>query len=274
MNIYLEEVFIENFIVNISVIILLYILSKKKINISKLFICSIFMSLICIIKIYNICNNLIIQILSVNFIVYIIFKDKKIITYLKNLLYFYFIYIEYIGIIIFSTLLFDINLKHLYIRCIFYIIATMLSYIIDSFMWKLWKTKLANDSLKYKIIFKDQDMEFNVILDTGNFITDPCGINEVIILSEIAYLKKIQNKKLCLNSKNINNIEIDIKTVIGKSVLKGSIYNNVLIKKNNKEIYVFKKIIILFVEGNICNKRFDGIIGYDTYLNKLGGVKL
>ena len=272
MNIYIEEVFIENFVVNLSIVLLLYIFTKNKINIVKVIIIVTFLSVISIIKILNIGNNYILQILSLNIFIYFMFKDNKIISYLKHIVYLYIIYIEYIGIIIFLTMLFNINITNIFNRIILYLVTLYIAYFINNYMWKLWKNKLINDSLKYKVIFENYNICFNLMLDTGNFITDPCMKNEVIIISEKAYLKKIIKNNIIDN--NLKKIEIDIRTVIGKSKLKGGIFKNITIIKNSKEKYKFNEIIVLFTEDEIYNNKFEGIIGYNTYLNKLGGVKL
>ena len=272
MNIYVEEIIIENFIVNLSIIVLMYIFTKNKINILRIIITAIFLSIISLIKFLNIGNNYIIQILSLNTVIYYNFRDNKIITYLKHITYFYIIYIEYIGIMILLVLLLNLDISNLYNKILLYLMVAVITYYINSFMWKLWKNKLINDSLKYKVVFKDYNISFNFMLDTGNLITDPCMLNEVIIMSEKSYLKKINKSNMICN--DFEKVEIDVKTVIGTSKLKGGIFKNINIIKNSKEVFEFKKIIVLFIEDEICNNKFEGIIGYNTYLNKLGGVKL
>ena len=274
MNIYIEEVIIENFLVNFIVIISVYIFTKNKIKIIPIIISSVFLSIISLINVVNDFNKIILNILSINIIIYFLFRDDKFIKYIKKVLYLYMIYIEFIGITIFISLLFNINLNNIIVRCGIYGLVAINILFINNYMWKLWKNKLIKDSLKYIVKLNEYNISFDLMLDTGNLITDPCCLNEVIIISEKAYLKKINSSKKQLLKSNIEQIEIDIKTVTGKSKLKGGVYKDITIIKNSKEHYHFNSIIILFVKDNIYNNKFDGIIGYHTYLNKLGGVNL
>ncbi|MEG2235922.1 MAG: hypothetical protein RR144_05750, partial [Clostridia bacterium] len=82
------------------------------------------------------------------------------------------------------------------------------------------------------------------------------------------YSKKVKN--IALNYKKNKEIKIDIVTASGRSDLKGYVFKNVVIKKGVIEKVRLKKVIVLFIKEEIKNNEYDGILSYDTYLNKLG----
>lgn len=276
MNIYIDEIIIENLIVNISIIYLLYLFTKSKLNIFKIFATSLFLSIISVVKLLDICNNVLIQILSINIITYFLFKPNNILSYIKHIIYFFVIYIEYIGITIFITLLLSLNIDLLYKRICLYIVVFVITYIINKYMWKLWISLIKNNDLKYKLITKE-GIVFNLMLDTGNYVTDPLGIYEVFMISKKKYIEEIKKKNKFktfeLIEKSLSVVEIQISTAIGKDKLKGYIFDDIKIYKSEKELLKLKKAIIIFLDNDFDEKT-EGIIGYYTYINKLGGVGL
>lgn len=279
MNIYIDEIILENLFVNVSVIYLLYLFTKSKLNVFKMTMASIFLSVIAVVKVLDITNNLLIQILSVNIIIYLLFKPRCIITYFKYIIYFFIIYVEYIGITIFLIIFFNINIEFIHIRLIIYIVTFTCTYIINNYMWKLWISLFKNNDLKYKLVLNNE-YSFNVMLDTGNYIKDSLNIYDVFIISKDSYLKELNKRKKDesmfnkLKYKNLEEVEIKVNTAIGGDILKGYIFNNIKIVKNNREILKLNKAIIILLDNDINNGKIDGIIGYYTYINKLGGVVL
>ena len=273
MKIYLDYVFIENFIVNISILYQTSIFTKTKVSKIRLIILSIFLSIISIIRILEISNNIIIQILAVNIVIYLLYLPTSIVKYLKQQMYYYLIYIIYIGIIISTSIFFSINLNNIYIRILLYIVTMCVTYIINKYMWKIWINKIKYNNLTYKIVINSlNNLTFKVFVDTGNNIRDSFSNLDVIILNSKAYNLKLKSK--LIDNKQREVVVIDVLTAIGKSKIKGYIFNDVSIRKGGVEKVILKKAIILFIDEKINNNEYEGIISYNTYLEKLEGVTI
>ena len=273
MKVYLDYVFIENFIVNISILYQTSIFTKTKITKIKLIVLSVFLSIISIVKSLEISNNTIIQILAINIVIYLLYLPVNIAIYIKQLMYYYLIYITYIGIIISTSIFFNIQLNNIYIRILLYIVTACITYIINKYMWKIWINKIKYNNLTYKIIIHSlDDLTFKVFVDTGNNVRDYSSDLDVIILNSKLYNLKLNNK--LIDNKQREVIVLDVLTAIGKNKIKGYIFNDISIEKGGIEKVVLKKAIILFIEEKINNNEYDGIISYNTYLEKLEGVTI
>ncbi|MEG1990051.1 MAG: sigma-E processing peptidase SpoIIGA [Clostridia bacterium] len=269
MKVYLDYILLENLIVNISIFYQISIFSKTKTKFLKIILMSIFLSIIAVVNSLEILNVLILQILSVNIAIYYIYKPKKNIEYFKYQVYFYGISMIYIGIIISTSLLFNITLNSILIRIILYITSSIVTYIVNKYIYKGILNKIKYFNLTYKIIFEEMNnCTFNVFVDTGNSLKDHISNLDVIVLNENNYSKKVKN--IALNYKKNKEIKIDIVTASGRSDLKGYVFKNVVIKKGVIEKVRLKKVIVLFIKEEIKNNEYDGILSYDTYLNKLG----
>ena len=261
---YIEYIFIENLIVNILLIIQTHIFTNTKIKKLKIIIISIFLSLI--LTVFKIINmNYILNILTISLSVYYIFKQnsKNLITILKYQIYFYFISVLYIGSIIYTVLIFNLNISSVITRLSIYLINQGLIYIVYKFVWKIWINKIKNEPLMYKL--KLNNINFNVFLDTGNNLS--YLDYDVILIDRKKYLKKIRKKQNIFSG--YNYFDVPIITTNGSKVEKGVEYKNLKLKKERIE-YDIKKSIVVFIDIN----EYDGLLSYNTYLNKLRGVKL
>lgn len=273
MKVYLDYVFIENFIVNISILYQTSIFTKTKISKMRLIILSIFLSIISILKTLEIGNNILIQILVVNIVIYLLYLPKSIIKYIKQQMYYYLIYIIYIGIIISTSVFFSINLNNIYLRILLYIVTAFITYIINKYMWKIWINKIKYNNLTYKIVINSLDkLTFKVFVDTGNNIRDSFSDLDVIVLNSKAYNSKLKCK--LIDDKKREVVMIEVVTAIGKSKINGYIFNDISIKKGGIEKVILKKAIIVFIDEKINNNEYDGIISYNTYLEKLEGATI
>jgi len=239
----------------------------------RLIILSIFLSIISILKTLEIGNNILIQILVVNIVIYLLYLPKSIIKYIKQQMYYYLIYIIYIGIIISTSVFFSINLNNIYLRILLYIVTAFITYIINKYMWKIWINKIKYNNLTYKIVINSLDkLTFKVFVDTGNNIRDSFSDLDVIVLNSKAYNSKLKCK--LIDDKKREVVMIEVVTAIGKSKINGYIFNDISIKKGGIEKVILKKAIIVFIDEKINNNEYDGIISYNTYLEKLEGATI
>ena len=106
-------------------------------------------------------------------------------------------------------------------------------------------------------------------MDTGNSIKDPVTSLNVIFISE-------NLKQQVINQlKEYKKINIDVLTINGIDTKEGYIVKDVIIYKENKQISKIDKIILSFALNNSNTpEKYSAIIGYETYLENLEGVKL
>lgn len=271
MKVYLDYVFIENFLINISVLYQTSIFTKIKVAKIRLILISIFLSFISIIKVLEIGNSILISILALNISTYLLFKPKNLMKFIKIQMYYYLIYSIYIGVIISISLFFKIPLDNFFIRILLYIVTIMITYIINKYMWKIWINKIKYGNLTYKLVINSLNkVSFKVFVDTGNSLKDPYSNLDVIILNSKAYEQKIKN--IFLNDTKNEVVSLDALTAMGKSKINGYIFNDISIRKGGKERIILKKAIIVFIDEKINNDQYDGIISYNTYVEKLEGV--
>lgn len=271
MKVYLDYVFIENFIINISILYQTSIFTKVKIKWIRLILVSTFLSIISIVKVFEIGNSMLINILSLNIATYILFKPDKVIRFVKLLMYYFLIYTIYIGIIISTSIFLKINLNQITVRIVLYIVSIFVTYIVNKYMWKIWINKIKYNNLTYKVVLCGQNnISFKVFVDTGNNLKDPFTNLDVIVLNSKVYKRK--NTKTTLDNMKREIITLDVLTATGKSKIKGYIFNNVSIKKGGIEKVLLKRAIIVFIDEEINNNQYEGIISYNTYLEKLEGV--
>lgn len=267
MNYYLEYVFLENVIVNFILLNLVNIFTKsntKKINI---IVSSIFSSIYTTVVVIFGLDSFIIKLLLIVFVVYIAYNPKYVSKYLKIVAYYLFLNYLYLGIIIGITLMFSINIENIILKILVYIISAVILYLLNKFMWKMWKNNIKKDKLTYTINIKGQ--EIFCFVDTGNMVKNYRYNLDVIFLDKKWH--EVLSKKNVLDKK----VDTYIHSIVGDSVIAGYVIENVEVYKNRKKIKVIDKIIISFSNQtiNIFNK-YTGLIGYETYLEYLEGVHL
>ena len=264
MKIYLDYIFLENLVVNIIVYLATIKLINIKIKTNKIIIFSCINSLLsCLCTVFNINNYLISFLFTISTII-IVLNNRKIVNILKCTLIYYLTYFIYIGEIIVFSILLNLNLNFMYVKLVLYLFCGVILNLCINNMWKMWKIKLTNNALFYNL--KINNVFIPVFVDTGNTVKDTLSNLDVIFLSK-KYMKDIL-KKNSLKKKNIlicsiNNI----------GFVEGFVVKNLEIYKENKKVAEIEKIIVSF-EFNNTQEKYSGIIGYETYLKYLEGVKL
>lgn len=194
--IYLDLVFLLNFIYDFLLLITTGVVLKKIFSLKKIFFASFF-GAFSIILLFIDFNNLVLFFLKIfiSFImVYISFGKKKILTsmvylYMNSVIlagFLYYLTIEFSydrsGIVFFKNS-FNVN----YVVLIFFAPTILFVYFKQI---KLLKEKI-NMNLKIKIYFDEKNFVFlSGFIDSGNKLKDPISGKHVIILSDIKKIKK------------------------------------------------------------------------------------
>ena len=272
MNTYIEYVILENLIVNFIILYQISICIKIKLKIKNLIFSVLLITIYCTINYYlnfSLFENMPIKILIVIIGIYIAFKPYKFKLFLKELIYYYLISFMFVGIIISLTLLFRIPLNNTLLKIIVYILSGIITFLFNKFMWKLWKSDIKSETLMYNINIKNLELKILALVDTGNSVYDYINNLDVIFLDN-KYFDILNEKKLLKDKVSIN-----ISTLSSEDNLVGYIVNDVIISNKKGEEFKLKKIEFVFTNKKLNEfEKFNAIIGYNTYIEKLKGVSL
>ena len=258
LEIYIEYIIIENFIVNFFLILFINIFTKQKINILRIIFTDLITTVyIVVANIYKL-DNAFYKFLLSFVTVFIAFGIKDLKKYIKVVIYYYLIYFEYIGVILSITLIFNFNINFIVIKIIVYLISALIVYCFNKFLWKLWKVDIKNKDLSLKICINEVNLK--AFVDTGNSVKMENGF-PVIFVKNSLKTKIIKDKYKTKGSINISTIsdknKMDVYLV--ENVL---FINNKVTKKTNTNL-IFSKMLE--------NSEYDALISYDTYIDKLEG---
>lgn len=186
MKVYLDIIFLINFIYDFIILLSSSIILKRNTKIIRIIIGSLFGSLTMFIYFIRMNNiEIIIYKLVVSFIMLVItFNYKNIKYFLKNLYYFYMI-----GIIL-GGLLYFVNNNAFFIKNNLFIgiILSVLSIFFYIKNIRDLKTNY-NKYIKVKLYFKNYKINLNAFLDTGNKLKDPYTFKPIIIVNK-DYIKE------------------------------------------------------------------------------------
>lgn len=186
MKIYLDIIFLINFIYDFIILLSSSIILKRNTKIIRIITGSLFGSLTMFIYFIRMNNiEIIIYKLVVSFIMLVItFNYKNIKYFLKNLYYFYLI-----GIIL-GGLLYFVNNNAFFIKnnLLIGIILSVLSVFVYIKNIRDLKTNY-NKYIKVKLYFKNYKINLNAFLDTGNKLKDPYTFKPIIIVNK-DYIKE------------------------------------------------------------------------------------
>lgn len=228
MKIYLDLVFIINFLLDFNILYIVNIVLKRNTKVKKIIISSLFGELTLIFLFINISSIFLffIKILLCLFMCLIAFKYKSIKYTINNISYTYMISTIFGGILYFIKS--NALNNYIYISVILILLPLFSKEIIKSF-----KKIKSNYNYYYqiKINFNDnKDIKLNSFLDTGNKLKDPYT-NKAIILVDINKIKKLVpiRSPIYVPYKSLNNSGL-IKCIKPESIeINGKSFKNYLI---------------------------------------------
>lgn len=268
MKIYLDYIFLENLIVNTVIILETIIFTKSIISIKrKVFIIILDTFLSCFLAINTNLNTYILHLFSSVLTLFILFKSPTIYQLLKKLACYYILYFIYMGLVISISIIVNINLEIFINRIGLYLFSGFCFHFICKDLWKMWKINITQKDLYYILEFNN--VEIKAFVDTGNSIKDPITSLDVI------FVEKKLKQFILDNIEQCKRINIDVLTINGMDTKEAYIVKDVIVYKENKRVTKIDKIILSFSLNNSNTpEKYSALIGYDTYLDKLEGVKL
>ena len=269
MKIYLDYIFLENIVVNL---IVFFIINKfTKINVKKvnlifgILLISIYYSLLNIDRFNNTIFSIsIFKIIIIIISIYVIYFPKRLLSLFKLVIYYIAFDFMYLGIIIALSIIFKLKLDYIIIKLLVYTASAIILYVFIIYTWKMWKSYIHFSDLIYNV--QIYGVSFLGFVDTGNMVKDRITNLNVIFIDK-NYESNFKNIIQKLDMVNLN-----LKTVNARSTATGYIARNIVVRKRDKE-YIIPKVIISFTENNFSHKKYSALIGYNTYIDDLGGIE-
>ena len=269
MTIYLDYIFIENFLIDYILLKETSYIARRKATNIRAIVSSIIGSVYVVMMIYfklQELNFLICKLLLIIVMIFIAFKPERISKYIKLVMLFILISVINVGTLTVITNLFNLQNISGLIKIIVYIASLFLSKYFMNYMWKIYKHNIKNDELIYevKIYLGDKMYKYNAFLDTGNNVFS-YTYNVPVIFAEIIddnILKTLKNKEYF----NIRTV-----TLSSQSNKKAYIFDNIQITQKNKIWHV--KSAIVFEETKLSkDNSYNMLLNYNLYEQNLGGI--
>lgn len=214
MTIYLDIIFLENFILNLILLYAVGIETKSKIKFYRIVIASILGSIYAII-LYIVKNeflySIVMKFMLSMVMVYVSFETKGFKDLLKKMLYFYLTSFVFGGgalALIYIVNTGKISIQNGQIQGSYTILTIMIGIIIAFITiiiaFRLKKNKISKDDLMCNIEIKinNKEVKTKAMIDTGNLLKEPIT-NIPVIVVEHTLLKKIIPNEILDNIDNI-----------------------------------------------------------------------
>ena len=274
MTIYLDYIFIENFLIDCIFLKETSYIARKGITHRRIIISAIIASAYVVFMMYlkiEELNYFICKILLVIIMIYISFHPKSIDEYIKLIALFFLISVINVGTLTVVTNLLNIENTNILLKLIVYIASLLLSKMVMQHMWKLYKQEIKSNDLIYqvKICLGDKIYKYNAFLDTGNNVYS-YAYNIPVIFAEILdedMSKELKNKEV-KESFNIRTV-----TLSNESNKRAYIFDKVEITKKDKTWYV--RAAIVFEKTKLSKgSSYNMLLNYILYTQDLGGIKI
>lgn len=294
MTVYLDIIFLENFILNCIILYAVSLVIKEKAGCIKLMIASLIGASYVII--YYLINfqskwNLIFKIILSVVMVYISFMPKSFKEFIKQITFFYLVSFVFGGASL--GVIYMVNAGKISIRngiivgnytlkTIF--IGVILAFTIITVAFKFVKNRISKKDLfcNIKIIINQSKINVKAVIDTGNFLKEPIT-NIPVIVVEKDILKNFVPKEILENIENIlggdlKNIPENIQNAymsklkvipfssLGKQngMLLGIKADGVVVKIDNEEKYVEKVILGIYTKKLSKKDEYNALLGIDV----------
>lgn len=271
MTIYLDYVFIENFLIDCVILKETSYIARKNITTKRTIISSVIASLYVVLMMYlkiEKLNYLICKLLLVIIMIYISFEPKRIDEYIKLIALFFLISIINVGTLIVITNLLKLKNTNGILKIIIYLASLFLSKLCMKDMWKIYKRRIKDDDLIYEVNIRLNNKKYiyKAFLDTGNNVYS-YTYNVPVIFAEVldeTMLKNISNKEFF----NIRTV-----TLSSECNKRAYIIENVEIKKENRVWNV--KVGVVFENTKLSkDNSYNMLLNYILYAQDLGGIKI
>lgn len=274
MTIYLDYIFIENFLIDYILLKETSYIARKEVPRKRAVISAIIASSYVVLMMYfkiQEFNYLICKMLLVIIMIYISFQPEKTNEYIKIIALFFLISVINVGTLTVLTNLLNLQSSNILLKVNVYAISLFFSKFFTNHMWKLYKREIKNDDLIYEVKMQlgKQAYKYNAFLDTGNNVYS-YTYNVPVIFAEILednMLSELKNKedKECFNIRTV--------TLSSESEKQAYIFDNIEITKKEKIWHV--KAAVVFERSKLSkDNSYNMLLNYILYTQNLGGIKI
>lgn len=271
MTIYLDYIFIENFLIDYILLKETSYMARKNIPYKRIIISSITGSLYVVIMMsFRIpeLNYIICKLLLAVIMIYISFKPKLVHEHIKLVLLFLLISVINVGTLMVITNLLNLQNISGLLKLTLYIASLFVSKYFTEYMWKIYKREIRSADLIYevKICLGNKVYKYNAFLDTGNNVYSYTYDVPVIFgeLLQESMLKELEQKE----SFNIRTV-----TLSNESSKKAYLFDKVEIAKKDKKWFV--RAAIVFEKNKLSkDNSYNMLLNYILYTQDLGGIKI
>ena len=214
MTIYVDILFLQNFILNFIILLGTGIISKSKIKFVKIVVASITGATYVIMYYYirnKIYSNILMKIILSIFMLYIAFTPKSFKEILKMIVYFYLTSFAFGGAAIAAIYIMDtqkitiqngIIVGDYTIKTVF--LGVIVAFGVVIFAFKFVKAKFSKKDLLCNIVIKlnQKEIKTKALLDTGNLLKEPIT-NIPVVVAEYNLLEDVIPKEILDNIENI-----------------------------------------------------------------------
>lgn len=267
MKIYIDYIFIENFLTTYVLLKECEMLTNYKSRNKNYIIASIVDAIyVCIMLIFklNFFNFILLKLLLVAGIIYIAFLPKKTSQYVKLITMFLVSSIVNLGIFYFTRNLFKIQTTNLFLKIIIYTLNFILCMGICKKMWKVYSLKLCDINLIYdvKVVIGKKTYKYKGFVDTGNSAYS-FENNVPIVIANFA--GGMGNNEL----KSLESFPMYIGSINGN--LEEKVYIPTKFYINNEEI----KVGIVFTDKKLDTfSKYNMILNFEIFKNNLRGISI
>lgn len=271
MTIYLDYIFIENFIIDYILLKETSYIARKKVSNKRIILATIIASCYVVVMLYlkiQELNYIFCKMLLVIVMVYVTFNPKEISEYLKLIILFFLISTINVGSLIVVTNLLDMQNESFLLEIGIYILSFLISKFFASQMWQIYKREIKNNDLIYdvKIDLNGKKYKYKAFLDTGNNVYSHTN-NVPVLFAEVLdddMLKLIEKR----DGFNIRTV-----TLSNQSNKKAYIFENTEITKN-ENIWIVKVAVVFENVKLSKDNSYNMLLNYILYTQDLGGIKI
>ena len=290
MTIYVDIVLLENLCMNYIILFGTAYIIKIKVKHIRILLASLIGAVYAVLAyagVFPIYANLITKIILSICMTYIAFNPKKLKGLIKELILFYLVSFALGGCAF--ALLYIVRPQDIFMKNGVYIgtyplkialLGGITGFVITYVAIKIVKTRITKNEIIYKAIIKieEQEIEINVLLDTGNMLKDPISGDAVIMVEKNKLYKILPNEMLDNTNKflggefeNAESLEYRKRirfipfTSVGKQngMLLGIKPDLVKIITDVDEIVNEKAIIGVYEKTFSKSGKYSGLIGLD-----------
>jgi sigma-E processing peptidase SpoIIGA len=267
MKIYIDYIFIENFLTTYVLLKECEVLTNYKSRNKNYIIAALVDAIyVCIMLIYKISflNFILLKLLLVAGIIYIAFLPKKTSQYVKLITMFLVSSIVNLGIFYFTRNLFKIQTTNLFLKIIIYTLNFFLCIGVCKKMWKIYNLKLCDNNLIYdvKVVIGKKTYIYKGFMDTGNS-TYSFENNIPIVIANLP--EKISQNELEI----LDSFSMCIASI--NSNLEEKVYIPTKFYINNEEI----KVGIVFTDKKLdVFSKYNMILNFEIFKKNLRGISI